>query len=415
MAQPLLPSRGAEVEESYYLSQENGTLTVPRTTANESTPDSPTAVRPPSSGGARVVSNSAGEMPMVLFPVSMTPAIALNPEVQSVDLYGNAKALDNGQGCCSYLCVRSPAPFDWVPFLHAAAHRNAALSARSTPGNEGPSQLASTSSASTSSTAYVAPVPQLVGAGPPLGTPATLLTMFGNSQLIFRAVREINRAHSFFWQIVILSLVLLILFLPGIGIIFVLLIGCCSSLRRVLDDAALQRMRHACETVNQRMAAFGLGFLLMEGFAASGPIDLEQGLPPGSGPEKRIWVLRVYMLPRRDGYTPAAAAAAAASASPRQAGAPADADHYTQAAEVPAESSPRAGACGAAGDAGSCADDAPGSASGGLEGVERQKRPGKRGKSGGRGGAGRSADNGQSLKEPLLPEEVDQGEGAKNS
>ncbi|KEP64625.1 UNVERIFIED_CONTAM: hypothetical protein HHA_305810 [Hammondia hammondi] len=404
MAQPLLQSREGEGDERCYLSQDTETVTVPRNSATESTPESPTYVQVPPATGARVISSSGCDVPLVLLPVSMTPAVALNPEVQSVDLYGNAKALDNGQGCCSYLCVRSPPPFDWVPFLHAAAHRNAAVSARSGP-SESSSQSA-LSNATTTPPSWFVSVPP-VGAGPPLGTPATLLTMFGNSQLIFRAVREINRAHSFFWQIVILSLVLLILFLPGLGLIFVLLIGCCSSLRKVLDDAALHRMRLACETVNQRMAAFGLGFLLMEGFAGNGPVDLEQGSLAGAGlPDRRIWVLRVYMLPRREGYTPAAAAAAAASASPRHAPAPSHAEHYAQADEAPGSPDSGTDACKATAGTESCADEAPATASGGQGAVfETQKHRGKRGKAGGKGGAGRSTDAGQSLKEPLLPEQ----------
>ncbi|EPT27415.1 hypothetical protein TGME49_305810 [Toxoplasma gondii ME49] len=404
MAQPLLQSREGEGNERYYRPQDNGTVTVPGNSATESTPESPTCVQVPPATGARVISSSGSDVPLVLLPVSMTPAVALNPEVQSVDLYGNAKALDNGQGCCSYLCVRSPPPFDWVPFLHAAAHRNAAVSARSGP-SESSSQSQSSNVAATPPSWFVAVPP--VGTGPPLGTPATLLTMFGNSQLIFRAVREINRAHSFFWQIVILSLVLLILFLPGLGLIFVLLIGCCSSLRKVLDDAALHRMRLACETVNHRMAAFGLGFLLMEGFAGNGPVDLEQGSLAGTSlPDRRIWVLRVYMLPRREGYTPAAAAAAAASASPRHAPAPAHAEHYVQADEAPGSPASGTDACNATAGTESCAEEAPATACGGQGAVsETQKHRKKRGKAGGKGGAGRSTDAGQSLKEPLLPEQ----------
>ncbi|PHJ24904.1 transmembrane protein [Cystoisospora suis] len=335
-----------------------------------------------STGGTMV---SPGYLPpLVLRPVSMTPVIALNPQVESVDLYANTKALDQGQGCCSYLCTRSPPPFDWVPFLHAAAlHRPSSssppppvpsssrfFSPATTTTSPSPSSTLDTShtshpsassstststqtrvdvsSASSSLPLYYMMNDSLIGY-PPVGHPASLLTMFGKSQVIFRGVREINRAHSFFWQICFLFLISLVLFLPGIGILIVLLIGCCSSFRKLLDDGSLQRMRSACETVNQQLSPCGVGFLLLEGYG-SYPSTTSHDAPPtaqvnslggdnhsssssvstpyrvgvdssssssGGGESiKRVWVIRIYMLPRTDGvYSPGATAAAQASSS----------------------------------------------------------------------------------------------------
>ncbi|PFH32472.1 hypothetical protein BESB_017900 [Besnoitia besnoiti] len=392
MAQPLLQGQGPEGDGSYYLSQDHAGS------------DSAGA----EAGAPSVGLGSAGRepvlhchVPLVLLPVSMTPAVALHPEVQSVDLYGNAKAMDSGQGCCAYLCVRSPAPFDWVPFLHAAAHRNAASFVQSA--SEAGRRLSASTAASPGRAASAVPpsavanLHLVAGAGPPVGTPASLLTMFGNSQLIFRAVREINRAHSGFWQIVTVLLVLLVLFVPGIGLVVVFAIGCSSALRKLLDDAALQRMRNACETVNQRMAAFGLGFLLMEGFGPHDPVDLEHGaLGAGAAlPEKRIWVLRVYMLPRTEDYTPAAAAAAAASASPRSGSGAARGEEGARPARQ-AEAAPRPDSGG-----GAAANDAREPRAAAAAGEDETSRM-ENGSDAG-GGAGQSP-SASALKQPLLSE-----------
>lgn len=142
-------------------------------------------------------------------------------------------------------------------------------------------------------------------------------------------------------------------------------------------------MRTACERADQRLATWGVGLLLLEGYPAA-PVmpsqrqDLEMGLSLAAASRSRarnicpaparsdahaaaalaaisaapsynsrVWVLRVYMRPRRDGVHPAAAATtpAVVSAPPHSASSRLLSPSASlTAASAPGSSSPRAAA-----------------------------------------------------------------------
>lgn len=258
-----------------------------------------------------------------LLPVSPCPQLAFDSRIQSVDLFATAPHILEASGRCSWCpcCSGSKGPpFDWIALLHCAASSGVTINPTeasnpspctrtSASGSLPPNpQLRTQPQALSEQQRALQIVQSLRDGAVPVGARAELSTLVGHNQLVFGGVKEINAAYRSAWLCIYACMVFAFFFAP-LGWVLLFLVTVSSTVRRTLDEYVLYWMSQACNRVNMLLYPCGVALMLLEGSsedasvsptAAAALVDIEVAAPSlrMTLPGGKVWVLRIFMLPR---------------------------------------------------------------------------------------------------------------------
>ncbi|OEH75462.1 transmembrane protein [Cyclospora cayetanensis] len=296
-------------------------------------PSAPNAAPTASSSGVRApISRLSGVQTALrgpvsigsLIPVSPCPPLAFESRIQSVDIIAASPHILAASGRCGWSPCCSGAngpPFDWIALLHSASRSlSTAPSAAAVEGIQQhtayssipPTEAATPYLSSDEHERAVQLLRALRSGTVPIGETADLSTLVQHNAVVFGGVKEVNSAYKSAWLCIYACLVLALLLAP-LGWVLVLLLTISATVRRTLDEYVLYWMGQTCSKVNLLLFPCGVALMLLEGSAepaavspdaAAALVDVELAQPYALGASReglhgaKVWVLRVFMLPR---------------------------------------------------------------------------------------------------------------------
>lgn len=256
-----------------------------------------------------------------LLPVSPCPQLAFDNRIQSVDLFATDPHILEASSRCGWCPCCSGAtgpPFDWIAHLHRAAsspaaanrERNAPSSRSSGSGafpTHSESQPRSQPPEASEQQQALQIVQNLRDGAIPVGAKTDLSTLVRHNQLVFGGVKEVNAAFSNAW-LCIYACMVFAFFLAPLGWVLLFLVTISSTVRRTLDEYVLYWMSQACSRVNMLFYPCGVALMLLEGTSEDASISVTRNAsivdvegagpsPPRASPGRKVWVLRVFLLP----------------------------------------------------------------------------------------------------------------------
>lgn len=255
-----------------------------------------------------------------LLPISACPQLAFDPRIQSVDLFATSPHILEGSNRCAWCPCGSRGPvFNWIALLHAAANSFSAPSnpaTTPTPGSQNNNN--SNNNTNNNSNNNLPPagsrqqqaVQLLQGfreGAVPIGCRADLATLVGHNQLVFGGVKEVNAAYSNAWLCIYAGMALAF-FLAPLGWVLLCLISFSATVRRALDVYTLHWMSETCMRVNALLHPCGVALMLLEGSSEAAAVsasaalllaDVELATSNRMQQGRKVWILRVFMLPQR--------------------------------------------------------------------------------------------------------------------